>query len=100
MSYEIGITNADEIVNWIFDMGFDTTILSDDGKSPKNEINDTKSLKGKTNNISSGKKSVSNQDIVILDDEDSLASCSLHVKGMTCASCIAAIEKHCAKIHG
>ncbi|CAB3368249.1 Hypothetical predicted protein [Cloeon dipterum] len=45
------------------------------------------------------KITVESDDVVVFERKD-LAKCHLHVQGMTCASCVAAIEKHCMKIYG
>lgn len=34
------------------------------------------------------------------DNYQNLEKCHIHIKGMTCSSCVAAIEKHVMKIKG
>lgn len=41
-----------------------------------------------------------NNEFSILVPEDELSKTYLNIKGMTCASCVIAIEKHCLKIKG
>jgi Cu+-exporting ATPase len=54
-----------------------------------------KTVKKSTVADPAGKSGVGND----LDDSH-LEKCFIHIKGMTCASCVAAIEKHCRKLYG
>lgn len=41
-----------------------------------------------------------NSTFIMFVPEDKLSKAYLNIKGMTCASCVIAIEKHCLKIKG
>ncbi|KAK5638149.1 hypothetical protein RI129_012444 [Pyrocoelia pectoralis] len=78
--------SPDDIIEQIKDMGFDCYIKSINGKSlnkdpvriPHEVVPSPKHAGG----------------------DIRLEKCQLHIKGMTCGSCVAAIEKHCMKIPG
>ncbi|XP_017781998.1 PREDICTED: copper-transporting ATPase 1 isoform X2 [Nicrophorus vespilloides] len=91
IKYVSSIITPEEISEQINDMGFDAYVKSVDGKIVERE----KDSEEKKSNVS--KEAVGNGSVAI---NIKLHTCQLHVKGMTCGSCVAAIEKHCYKING
>ncbi|XP_044738073.1 copper-transporting ATPase 1 isoform X3 [Chrysoperla carnea] len=87
-------TSAIEIADVINDMGFDAFVKSVNGVSAKKDRIKTVSdiVQNNTSEINSGE--------ACGDENKALQTCYLHIKGMTCGSCVAAIEKHCSKIYG
>lgn len=75
-------------------MGFDTKVLTINCKNvgtPEKTGSAIKSDKGKGKLIL---KAAGDQ------HDQNLDRCFIHIRGMTCGSCVAAIEKHCMKIYG
>ncbi|XP_070154100.1 copper-transporting ATPase 1 isoform X3 [Polyergus mexicanus] len=89
VSYNSGDVTADQIAAYIEDMGFTAYVKEVDDKA-------VKSYAIANNN----KKTEPMQANGAGDIKGKLSKCFLHITGMTCASCVAAIEKHCKKLYG
>ncbi|XP_044763137.1 copper-transporting ATPase 1 isoform X2 [Coccinella septempunctata] len=81
--------NAEQIAEMIEDMGFEAYVKTVNGKEYKIDNRKTQNGKLATNGRADRET-----------EELNLEKCQLQIKGMTCGSCVAAIEKHVMKITG
>lgn len=93
---------SNAICDVIFDMGFNTQLMpkpkSDEASMPaNNNPYTTSSLKRAQRNPN---KKTTTADNVEEGSDGDYDKCFLRVQGMTCASCVAAIEKHVNKLKG
>ncbi|XP_014467713.1 PREDICTED: copper-transporting ATPase 1 [Dinoponera quadriceps] len=93
VSYSSGDVTADQIATYIEDMGFTAYV-----KEVNSKIFRAPPILVVNNNQKKVELSVQMNGAG--DVKGQLSKCFLHITGMTCASCVAAIEKHCKKLYG
>ncbi|CAH1118710.1 unnamed protein product [Phaedon cochleariae] len=81
--------SPEEIAEQIEDMGFEAYVKSVNGRNAASSV--------KLTSKSKSSEKIDNPGVI---DDKKLEKCNLQVKGMTCGSCVAAIEKHVLKLPG
>nr|CAI5868018.1 unnamed protein product [Callosobruchus analis] len=77
----------EQLAEQIEDMGFEAYVKSVNGKNIANGVGEKSKAKPSTSSAKA-------------DEDLKLEKCNIHIKGMTCGSCVAAIEKHVQKLPG
>ncbi|XP_043269223.1 copper-transporting ATPase 1 isoform X2 [Venturia canescens] len=93
VSYSSGDMTADQIATYIEEMGFDAFVKEVNGHNLLRPEKSTTKLEIKNDAVTMKGGGDSKID-------EKLSQCFLQIKGMTCASCVMAIEKHCKKLYG
>uniref|UniRef100_A0A0P4WHT0 P-type Cu(+) transporter n=1 Tax=Scylla olivacea TaxID=85551 RepID=A0A0P4WHT0_SCYOL len=92
VKYNPSVVSAEAVAEMIDDMGFEAALQTS---------STTTSKRKKQKSSHEGSVSSSWQENAAFEgDEADLEKCFLRITGMTCASCVAAIEKHARRIQG
>lgn len=99
VKYDSSLTSAVAIADAIEDMGFEASVDETEniGKTIENKTDCKKVIIAKEKSPIKPDKGGGGE---MAEFVEHLDKCFLRIKGMTCASCVAAIERHCKKLYG
>ncbi|KAJ8707875.1 hypothetical protein PYW07_011552 [Mythimna separata] len=98
-----GATSARQLADVVYGLGFSVSVTHPDPDAYSESSPQSRSEEGSGDNIkppSPVKSRTQVNGTASPIPENELSRCTLEVRGMTCASCVAAIEKHCTKLYG